>query len=99
MASCNLAISVLQNKRAHTADTSPAATPAMTVDDMDATVSTFTVCNTCKSKDDRPTGKRGARKMFQWIGCDKCSRWFHNVCLGITFTKGQGHFECENCSH
>ena len=94
-----LATSVLHNKRARTADTAPAATLATTVDGMNATVSTFTVCNTCKSKDDPPPGKRGARKMFQWVGCDKCLRWFHNVCLGITVTKGQGHFECEHCSH
>ena len=36
------------------ADTAPAATLATTVDDIDTTVSTFTVCDTCKSKDDPP---------------------------------------------
>ena len=49
-----LAISVLQNKRARTVGTAPAATLATTVDGMDTTVSTFTVCDTCKSKDDPP---------------------------------------------
>ena len=77
-----LATSVLQNKRAHMADTAPAATLAKTVDDMDKTVSTFTEYDTCKLKDDPPPGKRGARKMFQWIGCDRCPRWFHNVTKG-----------------
>ena len=35
--------SVLQNRRARMADTAPAATLATTVDDMDTTVSTFSV--------------------------------------------------------
>ena len=52
-----LATSVLQNKRARMAETAPAATLATTVDDIDTTVSTFTVCDTSKSKDDPHHGR------------------------------------------
>ena len=60
----NVATFVLQNKRPRMADTSPAVTPATTVDEMDTTVSTFTVCDTCKSKDDPHHGREELIRCF-----------------------------------
>jgi hypothetical protein len=41
-------------------------------------------CAICHSFDDPPRDKRGELKKFSWVGCIKCPRWFHNVCVGIT---------------
>ena len=62
-----LATSVLQNKRASTADTAPTATLATTVDGMDRTVSTFTVCDTFTSKDDPHQGKEELVRCFSGL--------------------------------
>ena len=94
-----LATSVLQNKRARMADT---LRQRLLQRLWMAWIQQFPLSQCVTHASQRmtppPPWKREARKMFQWIGCDKCPRWFHNVCLGITFTKGQSHFECEHCS-
>ena len=63
----NVAIFVLQNKRPRTADTSPAANPATTVNEMDTIVSAFTVCDTCKSKDDPHHGREKLVRCFSGL--------------------------------
>lgn len=37
---------------------------------------------------------------ISWIQCDKCSQWFHNVCLKIRLSEVQDiiSYHCENCT-
>ena len=40
-------------------------------------------CDVCGSYDSPPCGKPARRTVVNWIGCDQCPCWFHNICLRV----------------
>lgn len=34
---------------------------------------------------------------IKWVCCDKCERWFHLVCVGLTSVKKKEEFKCVTC--
>ena len=40
------------------------------------------ICYACESADDSPPRKCIAYKMFNWVSCKNCPRWYHNECVG-----------------
>ena len=53
-------------------------------------------CQVCNSVDPPPE-KIGKYKKLRWIGCDKCTQWFHNVCAGKPASKHAPHYLCVDC--
>ena len=53
------------------------------------------VCDVCSSVDPPPAGKRPRRTVVDWIGCDQCPRWFHNVCVRVKSIPDR--YVCGNC--
>lgn len=50
------------------------------------------VCEKC-GKADPPRDKE---TVVDWVGCDSCDCWFHNVCLGLKEIN-QEHWYCPSC--
>ena len=50
-------------------------------------------CNKCKKDDPDKDGNEGPTN---WIGCEKCDRWFHSVCINDA-AKGSENFVCNFC--
>jgi len=42
-----------------------------------------------------PAGKRLRRTVVNWIGCEQCPRWFHNVCVRVKSIADR--YVCGNC--
>ena len=55
-------------------------------------------------RDDEPksgcqTGECGHTRARQWIGCDRCPRWYHCLCTGLSHKKAKSaSYTCSACS-
>ena len=50
------------------------------------------LCNHCRRQDPPNV----TEEEVNWVDCDKCSLWFHSVCVGLE--DEQSHYVCHKCS-
>ena len=53
------------------------------------------VCDACGSEEPPPC-KRRLPKEIRWLGCDRCPRWFHTLCVGVKTIPDE--YICDMCS-
>ena len=51
------------------------------------------ICHKCR----KVTPPETKNKIINWIGCDRCPRWFHKFCVGIRANKKLEHYICNMC--
>ena len=54
------------------------------------------LCGVC-GRDEPPARSSGRAKVVRWVQCEKCPRWFHNVCVGLRSSKAVKTFVCTDC--
>jgi len=53
------------------------------------------ICHVCQDVNPPARKCRRATGDISWIGCDKCPRWFHCLCVGVH--KDAPSYECDYC--
>ena len=52
------------------------------------------VCHACDGKSP-PLRKNRRCKVYNWVGCENCPRWYHTVCVTA---KRNSDFVCDLCA-
>lgn len=56
------------------------------------------ICHACNS-DIPPSRKQRVQsaKSIKWVGCEKCPRWYHAICVGVKSSKKESSYICDLC--
>jgi len=80
-----------------TSQESAAAAPTSPATQPSSPSSYSDLCCACGMQDP-PAAAAGRCKMVIRVQCQKCPRWFHNVCVGLKSAKVVKSFVCSDCS-